>query len=63
METEDFRKVSGTVGAAAESWHGTLDRVSAKCNGESFLYIAVKLKRCTKSIIFCSRFGAEARSF
>lgn len=36
-------KVSGTVGAAAESWHGALDRVFAKCNEEPFLYITVKL--------------------
>ena len=42
METEDLEGI-GTVGAAAESWHGALDRVFAKCNEEPFLYITVKL--------------------
>lgn len=50
-------------GVVASSRHGALDRVSAKCSEDPFLYATVKLYRCRKSIIFCKRLGAEARSF
>ena len=50
-------------GVVASPRHGALDRVSAKCGEDPFLYATVKLYRCRKSIIFCKRLGAEARSF
>lgn len=56
-------KVSGMEGVVASSRHETLDRVSAKRSEDPFLYATVKLYRCRKSIIFCKRLGAEARSF
>ena len=56
-------KVLGMEGVLASSQHGALDKVSAKCSEEPFLYDTAKLYRCRKSIIFCKRLGAEARSF
>ena len=50
-------------GVVASSRQGALDRVSAKCSKEPFLYTTVKLYCCRKSIIFCKHVGAEARSF
>ena len=46
----------------AISWYGALDRVSARCREDPFLYTTVKLYCCRKSIIFCRHLGAEARS-
>ena len=56
-------KVSGMDGMVASSRLGALDRVSAKCSEDPFLFATVKLYHCRKSIIFCKRLGAEARSF
>ena len=46
-------KVSGMDGVVASSWLGALDRVSAKCSEDPFLFATAKLCRCRKSIIFC----------
>ena len=54
-------KVSGMEGEVASSRHGALDGVSTKCGEDPFLYATVY--HCRKSIIFCKRLGAEARSF
>ena len=42
METEDLEGIRYHR-RGAESWHGALDRVFAKCNEEPFLSITVKL--------------------
>lgn len=42
-------------GMVASSWLGALDRVSAKCSEDPFLFATVKLYHCRKSIIFCKR--------
>lgn len=42
-------KVSGTEGAAAPSWHGALESVSAKCNEEPFLYTTVNCNAVGKA--------------
>ena len=43
--------------------HEALDRVSAKCSEEPFLYDTVKVYRCRKSIIFCKHLGAISEIF
>ena len=63
MHAEDLEGVGHVSGVLALSRHGALDKVSAKCSEEPFLYDTAKLYRGRKSIIFCKRLGAEARSF
>ena len=41
--------MSATEGAAALSWHGALESVSAKCNEEPFLYTTVNCNAVGKA--------------